>query len=318
MEGAIATMDLIFGSGGKPAASGSGDGQNLIKDGTTATFMADVIQMSQQVPVIVDFWATWCGPCKQLGPALEKVVREARGAVRMVKIDVDKNQDLAAQLRIQSVPTVYAFKGGRPVDAFTGALPESQIRAFVQRLTTGGEAGEPSLADILEEAKQILAEGDPHTAAQAFQQILAEDPANAGAMAGLLRCLMAVGDLDAARQMLSQIPEDLTKNAEIAAVKTALELQHTAAAASGKSAELRRRLSEHPDDHQARFDLALAYYADGENEAAVDELLELFRRDRAWNDDAARKQLVKLFEAFGPTHPLTVSSRKRLSALMFS
>ncbi|HTH16985.1 MAG TPA: thioredoxin [Magnetospirillum sp.] len=309
-------MDLIFGSGAKAAPGGAPS--DLIKDGSAASFMADVIEASRSAVIIVDFWATWCGPCKQLGPALEKVVREMRGAVRMVKIDVDKEQALAAQLRIQSVPTVYAFKDGRPVDAFTGALPESQIRSFLQRLLKGGGDAEPTLDEVVAEAKELLAGGDAETAAQAFQQVLAEDPNHAGAMAGLLRALIALGDAETVKQMLPQLPPEMLKNAEVAAVKTALELQEHAAANAGETAELRRRLANDPADHQARYDLALAYYAAGEQEAAVDELLELFRRDRAWNEDAARKQLVKLFEAFGPTHPLTISGRRRLSSLLFS
>ena len=307
-------MEFIIGSGSKDSAASTAS--NLIIEGSTANFSVDVIEASMKTPVIVDFWATWCGPCKQLGPALEKVVREARGAVRMVKIDVDKNQDLAAQLRIQSVPTVYAFANGRPVDGFTGAQSESQLRAFVQRLTKG--AGQPSLNEIVEEAQDFLAQGQAETAAQIFQQVLAEDPAHGPAMAGLLRCLLAVGDIATARQILGQLPPEQAKHAEVMAVKTALDLQEAAAAGAGQTAELRRKLSANADDHQARFDLALAYYGNGEPEAAVDELLELFRRDRGWNEEAARKQLLKIFEALGGAHPLTLQGRRRLSALLFS
>ncbi|KIL97860.1 Thioredoxin domain-containing protein EC-YbbN [Paramagnetospirillum magnetotacticum MS-1] len=310
-------MDLIFNSGAKGApGAAQGVPGELIKDTTTATFVADVIEMSQKVPVIVDFWATWCGPCKTLGPALEKVVREARGAVRMVKVDVDKNQDLAAQLRIQSVPTVYAFKGGRPVDAFTGAQPESQLKSFVKKLIAGGNAG-PTIDDYIAEARQVLEEGDPQTAAGIFNQILQEAPDNASAMAGLLRCLIAVGQTEQAESMLKRLAPEIARHADIMAVATALELARHAGGV-GEAAELRRRLAANADDHQARYDLALAYYAGGETEAAVDELLDLFKRDRAWNEDAARKQLVKIFEVLGFAHPLAKSGRARLSTLLFS
>jgi putative thioredoxin len=309
-------MDLIFNSGAKsPPAGAPGAGKDLIKDGTTASFMADVIEASRKMPVIVDFWATWCGPCKQLGPALEKAVLAAKGAVRMVKIDVDRNQDLAAQLRVQSVPTVYAFKDGRPVDAFAGAVSESEIKKFIQKLTAG--AG-PSLDDYVAEAKQILADGDIQTAAGIFQQVLGQDPDHAPALAGLLRCLMAAGDLDQTEAMLAQIPPELAKHAEIKAVRTALELARHAGEKGGETADLRRRLANDADDHQARFDLALAYYAANEPEAAVDELLELYRRNRAWNEDAARQQLVKIFEVLGFAHPLAKSGRSRLSTMMFA
>ncbi len=300
----------MFNAGAKPKGAAS----DLIKDGSAATFVADVIEASRKTPVIVDFWATWCGPCKQLGPALEKAVIAAKGAVRMVKIDVDKHQELAAQLRIQTVPTVYAFKDGRPFDAFTGAIPDSEIKKFIQKLTAG--AG-PTLDDYVAEAKQILAEGDPQTAAGVFEQILGQDPENAPALAGLLRCLLALGDAEQAEAMLARVPPDLARHADIQAVKTALELAKTANEA-GEAADLRRKLHDNADDHQARFDLALAYYAANEPEAAVDELLELYRRDRAWNEEAARKQLVKIFEVLGFSHPLAKSGRSRLSTLMFS
>ncbi|EME68084.1 thioredoxin domain-containing protein [Paramagnetospirillum caucaseum] len=310
-------MDLMFNSGAKGAAGATGAAQgDLIKDTTTATFVADVIEMSQKVPVIVSFWALGSGTCKQLGPILEKVVREARGAVRLVKVDVDKNQDLAMQLRIQSVPTVYAFKGGRPVDAFAGQQSEGQLKQFVQTLTAGGNAG-PTIDDYIAEARRVLEEGDPQTAAGIFQQILQEAPDNAPAMAGLLRCLMAAGQSEQAEAMLGRLAPEMARHAEIAAVATALELARHAGGV-GEAAELRRRLAADAGDHQARYDLALAYYAGGEVEAAVDELLELFRRNRAWNEDAARKQLVKIFEVLGFSHPLAKSGRARLSTLLFS
>lgn len=308
-------MDFIIGSGSKPAAAG-GASNDLIKDGSAATFAVDVIEASMTSPVIVDFWAPRSEQCAQLGLALEKVVLEARGAVRMVKIDINKNPELAAQLRIQSVPTVYAFANGRPVDGFAGVQPESQLRAFVQRLGKG--AAQPSLGEIVDEAKALLAQGDAETAAQIFQQVLGEDPNNASAMAGLLRCLMAVGDVATVKQMLGQLPADLVKNAEVAAVRTALDLHEAAAAGAGQAADLRRRLAANADDHQARFDLALAYYGSGEVETAVDELLDLFRRDRTWSDDGARKQLLKIFEALGGGHPVTLQGRRRLSTLLFS
>ncbi len=311
-------MDFLFGRGGgnngdkSSAAPGAG---GYITESSTATFAQDVIETSMQVPVIVDFWAPWCGPCKQLGPALERLVNDAKGAVRMVKINVDQNQELAAQLRIQSVPTVYAFKGGRPVDGFVGALPESQLKAFIDRLG-GGQAG-GGVEEAMAEAKQFLAEGDSATAAAIYQEILAEDPKNAPAIAGLVRAAMAMGDVDSARKLLDGVPDDLARHPEIAAARSAVDV-HEQAAQAGPAAELRRRIAEDPGDLQARYDLALAYYAGGEREAAVDELLEIVRRERGWNDEAARKQLVKFFDAFGPTDPLTVSARRRLSSILFS
>jgi len=313
-------MELILGAGGnKPAAGkplGGNQGADVVKEGNQAGFVADVMEASAKAVVLVEFHSPRFASAKQFSPSLEKVVREKKGAVRLVRINVDQNYELAAQLRVETVPMVYAFHQGRPVDAFAGALPEDQIRAFVQRLG-GGQGDMPTTAEIVAQAKEILAEGDAHTAAQIFQQVLAEEPDDVGATAGLLRCLMALDDRAGTRRMLDRLPEAMAKNAEIAAIRTALEL-YEKAGAIGSAADLRRRIATDANDLQARFDLATAYYAGGEPEAAIDELLEVFRRDRAWNDDAARKQLVKLFEALGPTHPQTLAGRRRLSALLFS
>ena len=288
---------------------------DVIKESSTATFEADVLDASMDVPVIVDFWAPWCGPCKQLGPALEKLVREARGAVRLVKINVDQNQDLAAHLRVKSIPAVFAFKGGRPVDGFVGALPESQLKAFIQRL--GAPAGPSPMEEAMAQAKAALDAGDHGAAANIYQQVLNHDRGNPVAAAGLLRALVAVSEVAEARSFYSSLPAPMKADAEIAAALTALELAEQAAEV-GDVGELAARLAIDPKDHQARYDLALAHYAAGRTEAALDELLELFRRDRTWNDQAARKQLVKIFDALGPTHELTGSARRRLSSLMFS
>jgi len=295
---------------------------DLVKDSSTERFMTDVIEASNTVPIIVDFWAPWCGPCKQLGPTLEKAVRAAKGAVRLVKIDIDRNQELAAQMRIQSIPAVYAFHHGRPVDGFVGAQPESQIKAFVGRLTKaagGGAVVGPSPIDLaLEQAEAALAAGDAGTASAIFGQVLQHEPDNAAAIAGLTRCYLAAGDTGRARQTLDRTPAERAGDKAIAAARAALELAEQAAGTADATPELRQRLECNGNDHAARFDLAMALYGAGQRDAAVDELLELMRRDRAWNDEAARKQLVKLFEAFGPADPLTVSARRRLSSLLFA
>ena len=292
---------------------------DLIKDGTDRSFMTDVMEASRTVPVIVDFWAPWCGPCKQLGPAIEKVVKGARGAVRLVKINIDENPAVAGQLRVQSIPAVYAFFQGRPVDAFVGALPESQIKAWVDRLVqlAGGPPGAEDIEAALAEAKQLLEQGDPQSASELFSQIMEVDPTNAAAFAGLARCLMAAGQTDQAKAMIDQAPKEIANHAEIVSVKASLELLSQTAGA-GSPAELKARLAKDPNDHQARLDLAMALVAAGQREAAVDELLELVKRDREWNEQAARKQLVKLFEAFGPTDKLTIQGRRRLSSSLFS
>jgi putative thioredoxin len=303
----------------QPGAA-NGAPANLIKDGDTETFMADVIEASQTTPVIVDFWATWCGPCKQLGPALEKAVKDARGAVRLVKIDVDKNQELAGQMRIQSIPAVYAFFQGRPVDGFVGAVPESQIKTFVGRLVQmgGGQAGPSPVEQALEQADAALAEGDTATAASIYSQVLEHEPDNLTATAGLVRCLVAMGEMEQARELLANVPAAKANDAAITAARSAFELAEQSAGAAAELPQYRARLEKDPNDHEARFALANALYAADQRDAAVDELLDIVRRNRGWNEEAARKQLVKLFEAMGPTDPLTLSARRRLSSILFS
>jgi len=311
-------MDILLNGARGGAGSANGNAADWIKDGGIDNFVEDVLEASAQVPVIVDFWATWCGPCKTLGPMLERLVKEARGAVRLVKIDVDRNQELAAQMRVQSIPAVYGFKNGRPVDGFVGAVPESQMKAFIQRLTAGAAGTGPGLTELLAEAQTLLGEGQAEMALGLYQQILTQDENNMPAMAGTLRALVRLGHADSARQMLDSLSDEQRANSEIAAAKTALELAEKTAGQAGATAGLRAKLAANENDHQARFDLAMALVGEGANEQAVDELLELYRRDRKWNEEAARKQLVTLFEAFGHTDPLTVDARKRLSTLMFS
>jgi putative thioredoxin len=294
-----------------------GAAEGSVKDVTTATFKAEVIDSSFEVPVIVDFWAPWCGPCRQLGPILERVVKASRGAVRLVKLNIDENREIAQQMRIQSIPAVYAFSNGRPVDGFVGALPEGQVKQFVQRLG-GGRGGPSPIEEALEMAKQSLKDGDHKTAANLFSQILQHDRENLEASAGLTRALIAGGSLAKARQALDRVPKDQQGNAEIAAARTALDLAEAGQKALGQAGKLRARLAQNLDDHAARLELATALFGSGQREAAIDELLTSFKRDRAWNEGAARKQLIKFFEAMGPTDPLTLRARRRLSALMFS
>lgn len=304
---------LLNSAPGGAAASG-----DWIKDGSIDTFMDDVIDASAKVPVIVDFWAPWCGPCKTLGPMLERLVKEAKGAVRLVKIDVDQNQELAAQMRVQSIPAVYGFVGGRPVDGFAGAVPESQLKTFIQRLTGGAAGKGPTTAELLAEALTQLNEGQSELALQIYQEILTQDENNGPALGGMIRCFIKLGHPDAARQLVDDLPPELQAQTDIAAAIKALELTEKAAGNSGASAGLRAKLDANPNDHQARFDLSAALVAESANEEALDELLELYRRDRNWNDGAAKAQLLTLFEAFGHTDPLTMDARKRLSSLMFA
>jgi putative thioredoxin len=303
---------LGFGNKAKATAPAAVD---LVREGTDASFMADVIEASREVPVIVDFWAPWCGPCKTLGPALEKAVGDARGKVRMVKIDIDKNPAVAAQLRVQSIPTVYAFWQGQPADAFQGALPGSEVKAFVDRLVA--LTGDGGLGEAVAAAETMLAEGAAVDAAQTFAAILAQEPAHPGAYGGLVRAHLAMAELDRAEAILEAIPSPIAEAAEVEAARAQLRLARQAANA-GPVTELRARVEADPTDLQARFDLAQALHASGDVESAVDQLLELFRRDREWNDEAAKTQLFTIFEALKAQDPIALNGRRRLSSMIFA
>jgi len=297
------------------AAAGVSD---LIKDGDDATFMADVIEESRRQPVIVDFWATWCGPCKQLGPALEKAVAGARGAVKLVKIDVDKNPGIAGQMRVQSIPTVYAFVDGRPVDGFQGAVPESQLKAFIDRLAAAaGPAAAPGAEDLealLEMGAESLQLNDLGGAAQAFAQALQIDPENAKAIAGLARVYLLGGQVDRAREILDMAPAG-AKGPELDSVRAALQL---AAAVPSDVAQYEHRLAKDENDHHARLELAKALAGHGQLDEAVDHLLRIIETDRDWNEGAARAQLLQVFEAAGLGSEVAKRCRRRLSAILFS
>ena len=304
-------MDILNGAGGAPAG-------DLIKDVSEATFMQDVVEASMETPVIVDFWAPWCGPCKTLGPALEAAVTKAKGAVTMAKVNVDENQMIAGQMRVQSIPTVYAFYKGQPVDGFQGAVPPSEIEDFVKRVVEqAGGSADGGLGDALEAAEQMLEEGAVSDAAQTFAAILGEDPNNAAAFAGLARAHIALDDVDQAEAVLNGAPAEISDAAEIEAVRAQIELARQAENA-GPVAELRAAVDAEPDNHQARFDLAQALHAAGEAEAAVSELLELFRRDREWNDGAAKAQLFTIFDALKPNDPVVLNGRRKLSSMIFA
>lgn len=307
----------MLGLGEKPSTPAAGD---LIKDTTEAGFMADVIDASREMPVIVDFWATWCGPCRTLGPALEKAVVAARGKVRMVKIDVDQNQRLCTMLAqqglpLQSIPTVVAFVDGRPVDMFQGAIPASEIQKFIDKLAA--MAGDGGLAEALAAAEEMLEQGALADASETFAAILGEEPESAAAYAGLVRCHLAAGNLDQAAAFAAAAPAAIAGTKELEAARAQIELARQAANA-GPEAELRAAVEADPGNHQARFDLAVALNAAGKAEEAVDELLELFRRDREWNGGAARAQLFTIFEALKPQDPIVLRGRRRLSSMIFA
>ncbi|MEG6508103.1 thioredoxin [Methyloligella sp. 2.7D] len=300
----------ILSGGG--AANGGGD---IIKNTTTAEFMRDVVEASQSVPVLVDFWAPWCGPCRQLTPMLENAVRAAKGAVKLVKLNIDEHPEIPGQMGVQSIPAVFAFKGGQPVDGFMGAVPESQINAFIARLTADGDAA--GGAGDLEAAEAALAAGDANAAAQIFGQALQEDRENVKAAAGLAKCYLMTGDLARAEQTLGLVPPDKANDEAVASARAELELAKKAEDA-GDITALQEAVAADPNDLQARFDLAVALGAKGERAGAADALLFIVGKDRAWKDDEARKQLLQFFEAWGPKDPATLQGRQKLSSLLFS
>ena len=287
----------------------------VVKDTTTQTFVKDVIEESKRQPVLVDFWAPWCGPCKQLTPVLEKAVKAAKGKVKLVKMNIDDHPAIPGQMGIQSIPAVIAFVNGQPADGFMGALPESQVVAFLERLTKGSVGGETK--DLLKAADAALAEGDAAGAAEVYSQILAEDAANVQALGGLARAYVATGALDQARQTLAMVPEAKAGDAAVAAARAALELAE-GAKNLGPLTELEQKVAANPLDHEARFDLALALNGKGRRAEALDQLIAIVKRDRKWNDDGARKQLVQFFDAWGPTDEATIEGRKRLSSILFA
>ena len=290
-------------------------GADAIKDVTDQTFMADVVEASREVPVIVDFWAPWCGPCKTLGPQLEAAVQAKKGAVRMAKVNVDENQMIAGQLQVQSIPTVYAFWQGQPVDGFQGAVSQGDVQRFVEKIAA--LAGDGGLGEALEAAEEMLAQGAVADAAQTFAAILGEEPENAAAMGGLARAHIAMGDLDTAEALLNNAAPAIAAAPEIEAARAQIALARQADEV-GPLAELQSAVAANPDDLQARFDYAKALYAAGQAEAAIEELLDLFRRDREWNDGAAKAQLFTIFDALKPTDPLVQKGRRRLSSMIFA
>ena len=301
---------LEQGNGAPPAAP------DLIKETTTQSFVKDVIEESKRQPVLIDFWAQWCGPCRQLTPILEKVVRAAYGKVKLVKMNIDEHPAIPGQMGIQSIPAVIAFVNGQPADGFMGAVPESQVTAFVNKLTAG-MPGEPNVAEILKEAETLLAEGDAANAASVYAEVLAVDATNIAALAGLAKCYATSGAIDQAKQTLAMVPESKRGDAAVKAVQAIIDLAEQASSL-GPVAELEQKVAANPLDHQARFDLATALNAAGKRAEATQQLLEIVKRDRKWNEDGARKQLVQFFDAWGATDEATVEGRKRLSTILFA
>jgi putative thioredoxin len=291
---------------------------DLIKETTTQTFVKDVIEESKRQPVLIDFWAEWCGPCRQLTPILEKAVRAAKGKVKLVKMNIDQHPAIPGQMGIQSIPAVIAFIGGQPADGFMGAIPESQVKAFIEKITKGvPAAGEPNLAEILKEAEAQLAEGDAGAAAQVYAEVLSLDATNISALAGLAKCYVTTGALEQAKHTLAMVPDSKRNDPAVKAVQAAIDLAEQAKSV-GPIGDLEQKLAANPLDHQARFDLATALNAAGKRSDATTQLLEIVKRDRKWNDDGARKQLVQFFEAWGGADEATIEGRKRLSTILFS
>ena len=307
-------MTIVEQGGG----AGPQTAPDLIKETTTQTFVKDVIEESKRQPVLIDFWAPWCGPCRQLTPMLEKAVKNAKGKVKLVKMNIDEHPAIPGQMGIQSIPAVIAFVGGQPADGFMGAVPESQVNAFIEKLTQGvPAAGEPNIAEVLKEADAVLAEGDAATAAQIYAEVLAIDPTNIAALAGLAKCYVTTGAIEQAKQTLAMVPESKRNDPAVKAVQAAIDLAEQAQSV-GPVTELEQKVAANPLDHQARFDLATALNAMGKRAEATEQLLQIVKRDRKWNDDGARKQLLQFFDAWGGADEATAEGRKRLSTILFS